>query len=95
MEQVATGQATGAGVEQIPAPLHVLAGMRDNPSAEQLAAGVHGTAAGRAHMPAPSQVPAPIFELESIEQVGAPHISPIWVWQAVPLAAHRALDPHG
>ncbi|HEY8926309.1 MAG TPA: hypothetical protein VIU64_18135 [Polyangia bacterium] len=91
-EQLAGAHGTAAGVEQTPAPPHVLAGMRERLSAEQLAAG-HGTAAGRVHTPAPSQVPVPILDVPSIEHIRLPHVSPAWVWQAVPLAAQRALVP--
>jgi len=90
-EQVAAPQRTGVGDEQMPAPPQVLAGIRDRLSAEQLAAG-HGTAAGSVHMPAPSQVPAPTLEVVP-EHIKLPHVSPAWVWQAVPFAAQSALLP--
>jgi hypothetical protein len=72
-------------------PVQVLAGVKS--PFEQLAAG-HGMAAGRAHIPVPLQVPVPILDMPSMEHIKLPHVSPMWVWQAVPSAAQRALAPH-
>lgn len=96
MKVVLVGHDAGAhgiaaGVEQTPA-LQVEAGIRDRRSAEQLAV-AHGTGDGGVQVPVPLHVPTPILEVMSIEQVGAPHISPAWVWQAVPFGRHRAMVP--
>jgi len=62
-------QETGVGLEQTPAPLHVLAGIREKPSAH--AAAPQTTGVPIEQTPAPLQVPAGMRESKSEEQLAA------------------------